>query len=91
LFKQYPEIQKAYQLVQGLREIFNLKTTLQIAYTKLAHWYKQVEKSGFNQFKSIVNTITLNYRSILNYFIIRSTNAGADSFNAIIKAFRAQF
>ncbi|MDO6739510.1 transposase, partial [Wenyingzhuangia sp. 2_MG-2023] len=43
LFKQYPEIQKAYQLVQGLREIFNLKTTLQIAYTKLAHWYKQVE------------------------------------------------
>lgn len=91
LFKQYPEIQKAYQLVQGLREIFNLKTTLQIAYTKLAHWYKQVEKSGFNQFKSIVNTITLNYRSILNYFINRSTNAAAESFNAKIKAFRAQF
>ena len=31
------------------------------------------------------------YRSILNYFINRSTNAAAESFNAKIKAFRAQF
>ncbi|MCM4173643.1 transposase [Arenibacter sp. TNZ] len=39
----------------------------------------------------MANTISLNYRSILNYFINRSTNASAESFNAKIKVFRAQF
>ncbi|MCJ7757260.1 MAG: transposase [Gillisia sp.] len=34
--------------------------------------------------------MTLNYKSILNYFINRSTNASAKSFNAKIKAFRVQ-
>ena len=37
------------------------------------------------------STIAINYRSILNYFINRSTNASAESFNAKIKAFRTQF
>ncbi|MEC4115283.1 transposase [Myroides pelagicus] len=33
----------------------------------------------------------INYKTILNYFDNRSTNASAESFNAKIKAFRAQF
>ncbi|WP_236536095.1 transposase [Tenacibaculum maritimum] len=33
----------------------------------------------------------LIYQSILNYFDNRSTNASAESFNAKVKAFRAQF
>ena len=76
--------------MQGLRNIFNTATSIQSAYTKLAHWYKDVEATGFRAFNTIANTITLNYRSILNYFINRSTNS-AESFNAKIKAFRAQF
>ena len=32
-----------------------------------------------------------NYQSILNYFDNRSTNASSESFNAKVKAFRAQF
>ncbi|MEP1086571.1 transposase, partial [Algoriphagus sp.] len=32
-----------------------------------------------------------HYTSILNFFENRSTNASAESFNAKIKAFRAQF
>ena len=32
-----------------------------------------------------------NYLTILNYFDNRSTNASAESFNAKVKAFRAQF
>ncbi len=91
LFEQYPDIKKAYDLVQGLRNIFNTATSIQTAYTKLAHWYKDVEQTGFKAFNTIANTITINYRSILNYFINRSTNASAESFNAKIKAFRAQF
>ncbi|WP_245776982.1 transposase [Sinomicrobium oceani] len=58
---------------------------------KLAHWYKQVEESGFKSFQTVANSISLNYRSILNYFVNRSTNASAESFNAKIKAFSAQF
>ena len=91
LFDQYPDIKTAFDLVQGLRSIFNTATTMQTAYTKLAHWYKDVENTGFRAFNTIANTISLNYRSILNYFINRSTNASAESFNAKIKAFRAQF
>ncbi len=82
---------KAFNLVQELRNIFNTATSIQTAYTKLAHWYKDVEQTGFRAFNTIANTITLNYRSILNYFINRSTNASAESFNAKIKAFRSQF
>lgn len=91
LFSEYPDIKIAFDLVQGLRCIFNTANSIEVAYTKLAHWYKDVEQAGFRAFNTIVNTITLNYRSILNYFINRSTNASAESFNAKIKAFRAQF
>ena len=91
LFSQYPDIKVAFDLVQGLRHIFNTTTTIQAAYTKLAHWYEDVENTGFRAFNTIANTISLNYRSILNYFINKSTNASVESFNAKIKAFRAQF
>ena len=91
LFENYPDIKKAYDLVQGLRNIFNSTKGIGVAYTKLAHWYKDVEQSGFKTFNTISNTIHANYKSILNYFMNRSTNASAESFNAKIKAFRAQF
>ncbi len=91
LFEQYPDIKKVYNLVQGLRNIFNTATSIQTAYTKLAHWCKDVEQTEFKAFSTIDNTITINYRAILNHFINRSTNVSAESFNAKIKAFRAQF
>lgn len=91
LFNEYPDLKKAYGLVQGLRTIFNQAMDIKVAYTKLAHWYKDVEESGFKSFQTVANSITLNYRSVLNYFLNRSTNASAESFNAKIKAFRSQF
>ncbi len=91
VFSEYPDIKTAFDLVQGLRHIFYSAKSIKIAYTKLAHWYREVEESGFRAFNTIANTIHINYRSILNYFINRSTNASAESFNAKIKAFRAQF
>src|SRR5690606_13605855 len=91
LFEQYPDLKKAYDLVQGLRNIFNTAASIQVPYSKLAHWYKDVEESGFKSFQTVANSITLNYRSVLNYFLNRSTNASAESFNAKIKAFRSQF
>jgi transposase len=91
LFELYPDIKKAYGLNQQLRNIYNNNNDKSIAITKLAHWYDEVEKSGFENFNTIINTITVNYQSILNYFDNRSTNASAESFNAKIKLFRTQF
>lgn len=91
LFELYHDIQKAYELCEQLRTIYNGRYSKEIAMTKLAHWYKEVEEAGFNSFNSIKNTIQLNYTTILNYFNNRTTNAAAESFNAKIKAFRAQF
>ncbi|GLB53658.1 DDE transposase [Neptunitalea chrysea] len=91
LFDLYPELQKAYKLVNGLRNIFNQPYDIKVAYTKLAHCYRDVELAGFKSFQTVANSMSLNYRSILNYFINRNTNASAESFNAKIKAFRTQF
>ncbi|WP_199287790.1 ISAon1 family transposase [Pseudotamlana carrageenivorans] len=90
LFKQYPMIKEAYDLSNQLRVIYNTCTDKNIAMTKLALWYNQIENSGFKSFRVVMNTISLNYRGILNYFDNRSTNAAAESFNAKIKAFRQQ-
>nr|WP_244860607.1 transposase [Flavobacterium psychroterrae] len=91
LFGLYPDIKQAYNLNQQLRGIYNNHNDKHIAMTKLAHWYRNVEQSGFKNFNILLNTITVNYQSILNYFDNRSTNASAESFNAKIKAFRSQF
>ena len=91
LFSQYPDIQKAYQLSIELYEIYQKTKSKEVAYTKLAIWYKNVEESGFKSFNTVINTVQRHYISILNYFNNRSTNASAESFNSKIKAFRAQF
>lgn len=91
VFEEYPEIKTVYLLSQKLRNIYNNNTDKAVAITKLAHWYSDVENLGIKSFNTIMNTIKINYDSILNYFERRSTNAGAESFNAKIKAFRNQF
>jgi len=89
LFEQYPQLEKAYKLSMKLSHIFNTSTTTPQAFTRLAKWYDEVEKSGFNSFNSVAKSIQTHYQAILNYFINRSTNASAESFNAKIKALRA--
>lgn len=40
---------------------------------------------------TVTETFQNHYDTILNYFINRASNAGAESFNAKVKAFRSQF
>ncbi len=89
LFEKYPDIEKAYNLTHSLRMIYSKTTNKNIAYTKLARWYNEVELSGFKSFNTIKETIHHHYIGILNFFDNRSTNATAESFNAKIKGFRA--
>lgn len=91
LFKHYPDLEKAYNLCRELSSIYEKTKIKEVALTKLAQWYNKVELSGFKSFNTIARTIQNNYQTILNYFINRSTNASAESFNAKIKAFRSQF
>lgn len=52
---------------------------------------RHVERLNLRSFRSVIEIMQNNYGSICNYFANRSTNASAESFNAKIKAFRAQF
>ena len=91
LFELYPDIQKAYNLTQDLRNIFENTTDKIIGFAKLAKCHEKVNQSGFKSFNTISKTIINHYQTMLNYFDNRSTNASAESFNAKIKAFRSQF
>ena len=91
LFELYPDIYEAYKLSQKLTWIFEKTKKKIYGYTRLAQWHEQVNQSGLKSFNTISRTIKNHYKTILNYFDNRSTNASAESFNAKIKAFRAQF
>lgn len=86
---RYPDIKKAYSLTHSLRMIFSHTKTKGVAYTKPARWFNDVTESEFKSFNTISATVYAHYPNILNFFDNRSTNASAESFNAIIKAFRA--
>lgn len=91
LFNRYPDIKQAYGLSQKLSWIYNNTKDKIYALTRLAKWHEDVAQAGFKTFNTLSRTIENNYKRILNYFNNRSTNASAESFNAKIKAFRAQF
>ena len=91
LFRLYPSLEKAYRLSRRLSYIFSNTKDKGVGFTRLAHWYNEVENSGMKAFKTVSRTIQNHYIHILNYFDNRSTNASAESFNAKIKALRSQF
>lgn len=91
LFEKYPDLEKAYQLCQNLSWIFNTTKDKTSALIRLAKWDEKVRQAEFKSFNTIARTMSIHYKNILNYFDNRSTNASAESFNAKIKAFRAQF
>ena len=91
LFETYPDLYKAYILAMKLNSIYEKSTIKAIAITRLAHWFREVEQSGFKNFATVTRTFQIHYDSIANFFNNRSTNASAESFNAKIKDFRRNF
>jgi transposase len=89
LFELYPDIEKGYSLTHSLRMIFSKNSIKDAARLSLARWYNQVADSKFKSFNTIAATVYEHHEEILNFFINRSTNASAESFNAKIKSFRA--
>jgi transposase len=91
LFERFPDIEKAYNLSDGLRKIYNQNIDPDSARLKLAHWFDEIEKANMDSFNSIKRTFEVHHKQIVNYFVNRSTNAFAESFNEKVKDFRRAF
>ncbi|NDW11085.1 DDE transposase [Dysgonomonas sp. 520] len=91
LFHYYPTLEVAYKLTMQLKSIYHTTKDKKVALTRLARWYNAIEESGFEHFGTVMRSVQAHYKTILNFFDRRATNASAESFNAKIKAFRAQF
>jgi transposase len=57
LFELYPDIQKAYNLTQELRNIFETTTDKKVGFARLAKWHEKENQSGFKSFNTISKTI----------------------------------
>ena len=90
VFREYPDIKRAYSLSHSLRMIFNKRSVKAGARMNLAKWYREVEESGLDSFNTIAATLYDRSEEILNFYVNRASNAAAESFNAKIKQFRAQ-
>lgn len=91
IFEFYPELKQAYQLAMELTAIYNAKSQKDAARLNLAKWFDKVSKLAGNAFQTVIDIFTNHYDTILKFFVNRQTNAGAESFNAKVKAFRSQF
>ena len=69
LFREYPDIKKAYYLSMRLGLIYHQAQSADIALTRLAHWYDQVDKSGFLSFGTVARTIQTHYLNIVGIFL----------------------
>jgi len=89
LFKEYPEIKNAYNLSMSFRSFYENSKTVPEAKEKLDNWYRKTEEKNLDSFLTASESIRLHETTILNYFLNRSTNASAESFNAKLKGFRS--
>ena len=90
LFRKYPDLLIAYELVNKLRNIFKNKTlTSHTASAELKKWYSEVEQSGTKTLMEAADTIQSREEHVVNYFKNRHTNASAESLNSKIKGFRS--
>lgn len=88
LFKKHPQLEKAYYQTLAFRNIYEDKNRAS-AQTRFTNWINEIMEKEIKEFYTVANTVKNNLDNILNFFINRSTNANAESFNSKIKLFRA--
>lgn len=88
LFREYPLLEEAYRLSMMFRSCYEHSRTMAEAREKFQTWYRKVEEKQLDPFLAAAESIRWHETTILNYFINRSTNASAESFNAKLKNFR---
>ena len=85
LFREYPEIKKAYDYVISLKHIFSLPFNQARQY--LEDWCKAVAKSAIRELVITAKTIANHATGIINFTLNKETNAATENFNAKIKDF----
>lgn len=89
LFREHPELKNAYDLSMMFRNCYEHNDSIAKAQESFEKWYQKVEEKNIDSFIVAAESIRLHETTILNYFISRSTNASAESFNAKLKGFRS--
>lgn len=89
LFRAYPQLKAAYDLSMMFRGCYETSHSILEAKERLQQWYLKIEEKQMDTFLVPMESIRLHETTILNYFLNRSTNASAESFNAKLKNFRA--
>lgn len=88
LFREFPEIEKAYDLMIRFRGFYQTKvgdTTM--AKERLKAWYEKVSAADTPEMETFASTVAHHEATILNYFETGQTNAFAESLNAKIQRF----
>ena len=88
LFREYPELKRAYNHVMQFRNIYENKSKSKAKF-ELKQWITETNKLEIKEFNSTAKSISYHLDNILNFFDNRNTNANAESFNSKIKLFRA--
>lgn len=78
LIKNYPLLHKAYKHTLEFRNIYE-QTSKEIAKEQMINWIEKTKLLKLNDFNTAENSLKYHLETILNFFIIRHTNANAES------------
>jgi len=88
LFKEFPEIKDAYDLICAFRGFYNCKIGDRVSAQKsLDGWYAKAGASDCYEVKNFLSSVRRHEPEILNYFNDGHTNAYAESLNNKIQNF----
>ena len=84
LFREYPDLQVAYELTQKLKNLYDKNMSRDTASVLLRQWCDECETSGIPEMQDAAASVLRHEGRILHFWNNRSTNAYAESFNAKI-------
>lgn len=88
LFREFPEIEKAYDLMIRFRAFYQTKVgDTKTAKQRLKEWYEKVGTGDIEEMETFASTVSHHESEILNYFDTGCTNAFAESINSKIQRF----
>ena len=88
LFREFPEMERAYALCQQLKNLYDKQMTRGVAAVLLRQWCEDCDHAGIPEMQDAAASVLRHEGRILNFWNNRATNAFAESFNAKIKRFR---
>lgn len=88
LFKEFPEIEKAYDAMIRFRAFYQTKVgDTKTAKKRLKEWYAKTGTADVEEMETFASTVFHHEGEILNYFETGCTNAFAESLNSKIQRF----